>query len=258
MGCLSDLLASDLGIMKTLMLMAVLFGVGPLAAGDMDQNLVARWTFQDGSLKSDVGQFEFQEGNGGFVEPGKGSVTLVGPKVLSCAGLSSSLHPELQGNLTLWVRVKFEELPKDGELGVAGLQSGNEAGGWSSLIFSLLYRPMADDPVNAGLGFLARTQGTEELGVGRDLFQKVVPGEFVNVAIVFNGQNNSAAMWVSRSGIWAESKRENATLLENFDALLIGKLIAPGADTSMTFDEVRLYANSLDPSWLAEISAVED
>jgi hypothetical protein len=192
------------------------------------------------------------------VEPGKGSVTLVGPKVLSCADLSASSHPDLQGSVTLWARVKFEELPKDGELGVMGLQSGSEAGGWPSLIFSLLYRPMADDPVNAGLGFLARTQGTEELGVGRDLFQQVVPGEFVNVAIVFDGHRNSAAMWVSRTGVWAESKRENAALLENFGALLIGKLIAPGADTAMTFDEVRIYSTALDPGALAGISPEED
>jgi hypothetical protein len=242
--------------MKVFALLLAWMGAGTVLGGD--ENLLARWTFANGSLKSDVGAFEFQEGNGGFVETGKSSVTLVGPKVLSCTAISSASQPELPGSVTVWARVKFDELPQSGELGVMGLQSGVASGGWPALILSLLYRSMADDPVNAGLGFLARPQGVEELGVGRDLFQQVVPGEFVNVAIVFNGAANTAAMWVSRSGVWAESRREHAALLENFDALLIGKLITPGADTAVTFDEVRVYGAALNPSGLASITAVED
>lgn len=249
--------------MKTkllLLLLACLLGAGTLRAraGDMDQNLIARWTFKDGSLRSDVGDFEFQEGERGSLESGEGTVTLLGRKFLFCPEISSASQPDLQKSITVWARVKFNELPKEGELGVMGLQAGQGAGSWPALIFSLLYRPMSEDPSHAGMAFLARTPEAGELGVGIRRFQPVSAGEFIHVAIVFNSQTQTAAMWVSSTGQWAESKKPGAGSLDNFDAFLIGKLIMPGAETAVTFDEVRIYSTALDAQWLEEISVVEE
>lgn len=244
--------------MKRLTILAMFLGAGTAVADEVDENLIARWTFAGGALKSDVGDFELRESGGGILETGKGAVTLVGRKALSCPEISSTTMPELQKGVTLWARVKFDELPKDGELGVMGLQAGAEPGGWPALIFSLLFRSMSEDSARAGLGFLARAQGTEELGVGSDLFQTVEAGEFVHVALVFDGQANLAALWVNRTGQWVESKRPNAGMLESFGALLIGKLITPGAETALTFDEVRVYSAALEPGKLEAIRFIGD
>lgn len=239
-------------------LLACLLGAGGLLAGDMDQNLVARWTFKDGSLRSDVGDFEFQEGERGSLEANNGTITLLGRKFLFCPEISSASHPDLQKSITIWARVKFDELPKEGELGVMGLQAGQQAGTWPALIFSLLYRPMSEDPSHAGMAFLARTLEAGELGVGIQRFQPISAGEFIQVAMVFNSQTQTGAMWVSSTGQWAESRKPGAGSLDNFDAFLIGKLMMPGAETAVTFDEVRIYSTALDAQWLEEISAVED
>lgn len=230
----------------------------PILADDLEQNLIARWTFKDGSLVSDVGDFQFQEGGRGMAEPGDGTITLNDRKFLVCPEISSALHPDLRGSVTLWVRVKFDELPKERELGVMSLQADTSAGGWNSLIFSLLYRPMKDDAELAGMAFLARPQNAQELGVGAQRFQRVTTGEFLNVAIVFNGQTGTAGMWVSSTGQFVDSKQANAGELQDFQALILGKFFDPGAETAITFDEVRVYSTALDPQWLEEITPVKD
>lgn len=234
---------------------AVLGPVSFLSAGEMEQNLVARWTFKDGSLKSDIGDFAFQEAGRGSIEASQGTVTLLDRKFLFCPEISSTALPNLQRSITIWARVKFDELPKEGELGVMSLQASQEAGSWSSLVFAMLYRPMADDPTHAGLAFLGRPQGTTELGVGVQRFQPVSAGEFVNVALVFNGQTQTAGMWTSSTGQWVESKLRGAEALQEFAAFMIGKVVMPGAGTPMTFDEVRVYSTALDAQWLEEITA---
>lgn len=230
--------------------------LAPAQADALDQNLIARWTFKDGSLKSDVGDFEFQESARGTLAKPKGAVTLIGPKFLFCPKISAATQPGMRKNFTLWARLKFEELPKDGILGVMGLQAGQGAGGWKSLVCSMLYRPMAEDSTHAGLTFLARAD-SGEMGVGVQRFQKVSAGEFVQVALVFSARKQGGGMWVSRTGKWEESKRAGTAALVGFEALVIGKLFMPGAETSMTFDEVRVYSTALDAEWLEEITPVE-
>jgi hypothetical protein len=232
--------------------------IGPVSvlhAGDMEQNLVARWTFKDGSLRSDVGDFEFQEGGRGSLEAGNGTVTLPDRKFLFCPDISSSALPDLQKSITIWARVKFDELPKEGELGVMSLQTGLEAGSWSALVLAMLYRSMAEDPAHAGLAFIGRPQGTNELGVGVSRFQPVSAGEFINIAIVFNGKTQTAGVWTSSTGQWVESRLPGAELLQEFGAFMIGKMVMPGAGTPVTYDEVRVYSTALDPQWLEEITA---
>jgi hypothetical protein len=240
------------------LLASALWGTASLFAGDMDQNLIARWTFKDGSLKSDVGDFEFQEGGRGSLEAGAGKITLSDRKFLFCPGISAEALPELQNSVTLWARVKLDERPKEGELGVMGLQAGPAAGSWSDLVFSLLYRPMVDVPEHAGMAFLARPQNSQELGVGERRFQPVSEGQWFNVAIVFNGTTHSAGMWVSSTGQFVDTKLREASALQDFGAFLIGKLFQPGAGTPVTFDEVRIYSTALDAQWLEEITPVED
>src|SRR5687768_6108118 len=103
-------------------------------AANMDQNLVARWTFTGGSLKSDVGNFEFIEGGRGTIEMGNGAVKLLDRKFLSCPKLASAAVPELKKSITIWARVKFDEVPTEGDLGVLGLQTNSEPGTWPSIV----------------------------------------------------------------------------------------------------------------------------
>jgi len=226
----------------------------PAQAEAMDQNLIARWTFQNGSLKSDVGDFELQEGGRGAMEVGKRSVTLRDRKFLFCPEISSTALPELRKSVTIWARVKFDELPKEGDLGVFGLMVGQGAGSWRDFTFNLLCRSLPEDPAHAGLAFFARTEGGGEVGVGVRRYQPVSADEFVNVAIVFNSANRTAGMWVSSTRLWVESKVPADVGLQDFGAFLIGKLMAPGAETAITFDEVRVYSTALDAQWLEEIS----
>jgi hypothetical protein len=228
-----------------------------LLAGDMDQNLVARWTFKNGSLKSDVGEFEFQAGGRGTMDVGDGSVTLLDRKFLFCPEISSAAMPDLQKNVTIWARVKFDQLPDNADLGVMGLQVGQEAGSWQSLVFTLLLRSH-EGLEGAALAFFSRLRDGGELGVGVKRYQPVSAGDFVNVAIVFKGDTQTAGMWVSSTGQYVESKLSGPNELRDFGAFLIGKLMMPGAEVPITFDEVRIYSTTLDPQWLEEITPVKD
>lgn len=226
-----------------------------VCAANMDRNLVARWTFSGGSLKSDVGNLEFIEGGRGTIEKGNGAVKLLDRKFLSCPKLTSAAVPDLKKSITIWARVKFDELPTEGDLGVLGLQANSEPGTWPSIVFSLLCRVIPDDLSRSGVAFLARPQNTAEIGVGVQRYLPVVAGEFVDVAIVFNGQTGTAGMWTSSSGQWVESKLSGADSLQDFGGFLIGHVMMPGASSPITFDEVRIYSSALESQWLAEIKA---
>lgn len=222
-------------------------------AQGLDQSLVAKWTFKDGSLKSDFGDFVFDELGNGEVEAGATSVTLRGHKYLITPEVSSDKFPDLKKSVTIWARLKFDELPAENEANVFGFQAGQKAGDWADMVLSLVYRAPSPEISDPGFAFLAHTPDPKELGVGRSRMQPATAGEFMNVALVFDGVTGMASMWVN--GVFASSQPSSVPELVDFGSFGIGQLKAPGTPITITFDEVRVYSVALEPQWLEEISA---
>lgn len=232
--------------------MAGLLNAPLLRADDLEQNLLAKWTFKNGSLKSDVGDFTFVEGGRkGTLEPGDGSVTLRDHKYLIVPEICSATYPDLTKGVTIWARMKFDEFPAEHEANVMSLQAVPKDGSWDSITMALIYRGTDDGNSNPGLGFLAKLPNDAELGVGPSRFYPVSAGEFFNVALVFDGAAHRATMWVN--GHPVSSERRDAETLKEFAAFAIGSLTAQGFSCTVTFDEVRVYSTVLDPQWLDEI-----
>jgi hypothetical protein len=227
-------------------------GQGAVCA-DLEANLVARWAFQDGSLKSDVGDYSFAEGGQGTLEAGDGKVTLRGHKFLMVPEITSAALPDLAKNVTIWARLRFDTLPEKYEVGVIGFQDNASSGDWASMVFTMLYIALENNASQSGLAFHGLTQNGAEFGVGTDRFQTVKAGEFFNVAIVFNGESRTATLWVSTTGQTVQTNFD-ASSLQNFGGFGLGQLKAVGADCAITFDEVRIYSTALDASWLEEIT----
>lgn len=220
-----------------------------LWAEDLEENLVAKWTFKDGSLTSDSGQYTLTPGGTGVFEPSNGSVTLRGHKYLLTPDISAAKFPTLTKNVTMWARVRFDELPTETLVNAMGLLANPKAGSWDNISFSLIYQiPTAP----GGFGFLAKLAEGFDLGVGPARLTPVSAGETVTVAVVFNSSTHTASVWVN--GKLAPSKRPDAKTLKDFSAFGIGQLQSPGANCVITFEEVRIYSTALDAQWLEEIT----
>ena len=234
----------------------LLTAITQIQAADLDQNLVARWTFKGGSLKSDIGDFTLTDGGRGSSEIGDGQVTVRDRGYLLTPDINLAKFPELKHSVTIWARLKFEELPQEGMINLMGLLTAPDAGNWDAISLCLLYRGPDEQIVNPGFAFLARPSDGTELGVGASRMIPANTGEFINVAIVYDGAANSSSMWIN--GQLANSRRPGASQLTDFAAFAIGQLKSPGANIAVTFDEVRIYSTMLDENWLGEITPVAD
>lgn len=236
------------------------------SAGALDQNLVAKWTFQNGSLTSEVGGITLIEGGRrGSVETGENSVTLRDHKYLVTSEISSAKLPDLQDSITIWARLKFDKFPETGEGAVLGLMARPSDGGWRDYVFSLIYMGLPDKPVNTetgeqpmrpGLSFIGRMSDDSQTGIGVTRFQPVNLGEFVNVAIVFNAPGRTVSLWVNGSLVF--NKISASAQLKDFAAFALGPLTFEGNGFDVTFDEVRVYSTALDQQWIEEISTSEE
>ncbi len=229
----------------------------PARADDLDQNLVARWTFKDGSLDSDVGGFSFVEGGKtGTVDPENGSVTVRGRKYLVASDISVAKFPDLAKSVTLWARLKFEQLPPENVANIFGLQTVPGNGSWPSISFALIYRGPEPELANPGLTVLARLKAGTEIGVGPRRFVPVAAGEYFNAAVVYDSSTGTVNLWVN--GSLVSSKGASGLALQDFEALGIGQLSSPGVDVAVTYDEVRVYSVALDQQWLEEITPAKE
>lgn len=238
---------------------AVVSGFGSISAlaADLDQNLVAKWTFKGGSLDSQVGGFSFIEGGKkGTVEPEDGFVAVRGRKFLICPDISATKFPGLAQNVTIWARLKFEQLPPENVANILGLQVESGNGSWKAISLALLFRGVEPEIAEPGLTVLARLSPGTEIGVGARRFLPVTVGEFMDVAIVYDGSAGTVSVWAN--GTQVVSKGAPDIALEAFQALGIGQLMAPGTDVAITYDEVRVYSTVLDEQWLGEITATKD
>lgn len=229
----------------------------PLSAADPEPGLVAKWTFKNGSLTSTPGNFTLAPGRPGTPKPQKGTVTLSDRQYLITPEVSSEKLPVLTKSVTIWARIRMDALPSDYEINILSLQDSPDAGDWSSMIFSLLYRPVGGDVTQAGFSFLSRASNGTELGVGSSRFQPAPVGEFVDVALVFDGARNTAGMWVD--GVLVTSRHHDAVELQAFGGFGIGQLKSPGSVMgTTTFDEIRIYSRALDESALSKLKPTQD
>lgn len=246
-----------------LILQSALFAAGlafitsPLAAASPEQNLIARWTFTNGSLTDTPGNIALTPSDHGAPKSQKGAITLRDRQYLMTSEISSAKFPALTQAVTIWARIRMDALPTDYELNILGLQDMPEAGDWSNMVFSLLYRPVGGDVTQSGFSFLSRTANGTELGVGSSRFQPAPVGEFVDVALVFDGGLNTASMWVD--GVLVTSRHYDATTLHPFGGFGLGQLKSPGTIMGLTtFDEIRIYSRSLTEQELAALKPTQD
>lgn len=218
-------------------------------ADDLDQNLVAKWTFKDGSLVSDSGEYTFTAGGRGVLEAKDGAVTLRDHKYLVTPDISSSRLSNLAGGVTLWARLRFDEMPTETEVNVMGFLTTPKPASWSNITMALMYNVPT---IPGGFGFLLRSQDEAELGIGVSRLVPVSAGETVNVAVIFNGASHTGSLWIK--GKLVSSTRRESKNLKDFAAFGIGQLQTTGAKCVVTFEEVRIYATALDAQWLEEIT----
>lgn len=230
--------------------------VSPARADVLDENLVARWSFQSGSLESDVGDYAFSEAGRGSLKSQDGTVTLSGHKHLMVPEINSTDLPKLAEGVTIWARLRFDELPPKNEANVLGLQAVASDGSWDAITFSLLHRVDSKDASNSGIIFLAKLDNGTELGMGPSGKQPVALGEFINVAIVFDGANHRASLWINDHEV--TRKNRDAEQLQAFAAFAIGMLTKHNTSCTITFDEVRIYSTVLGSEWLEEIEPLSN
>jgi hypothetical protein len=228
-----------------------------LSAADPDQGLVAKWTFKNGSLTSAPGNIALSPIRPFTPKSQTGTITLSDRQYLVASALSSEKFPALTNGVTIWARIRMDTLPTDYEINLLSLQDTPDAGDWSNMVFSLLYRPVGGDVTQSGLSFLSRTSSGTELGVGSSRFQPAPIGEFIDVALVFDAGLNSASMWVD--GVLVTSRHHDADALKAFGGFGIGQLKSPGSIMGVTtYDEVRIYSRALGEKELGTLKPTQD
>ncbi|MET0262908.1 MAG: LamG-like jellyroll fold domain-containing protein [Rariglobus sp.] len=228
-----------------------------LSAAAPDQGLVAKWTFKNGALTSTPGNFPLTPSRPFTPKSQKGAITLSDRQYLIAPAISSEEFPALTQSVTIWARIRMDALPTDYEINLLGLQDAPDAGDWSNMVFSLLYRPVGGDVTQAGFSFLSRAATGTQLGVGSSRFQPAPVGEFIDVALVFNAGLNSASMWVD--GVLVTSRHHDATSLQRFGGFGIGQLKSPGSIMGITtYDEIRIYSRALSEKELTALKPTQD
>lgn len=248
-------------------LLAALLLVTSALRADPADNLLVGWTFNTGSLASDLGSM-----NATFAETGiggaqtttfnaDGTVSLGAGRQLVASAINSTALPSLAGGFTIWVRMSFDSLSSGSA--VFGLTNGTA--------------PLSDENKNTGrsatFGLITASSGSstayfygravDSLGGSIALspgsgFPTVTTGQqFFHIAIRVQdtGTNSSTySSWVD--GLTTSRTWQGGTYdLLAFESFSLGRLIG-AAGAAYTFDEVRIYDSVLSDARLAEISAV--
>ena len=118
-------------------LFVAMLAAAPMLRADYTDNLLVGWTFNTGSLASDLGSF-----NATFAETGigpsqtttfnaDGTVSLSASRQLVASAINSTALPSLADGFTIWVRVSFDSLSSGSAVfglinGTAPLSSDNK------------------------------------------------------------------------------------------------------------------------------------
>lgn len=219
---------------------------GSASAADI---LLARWTFSDGLLKSDIGGFtlrQVDDGNEPTLTLANGHAKLAPRALLVCEEINSMDMPQLAKALTLWARIRIDA-PTENDAFLFGLRDMEGIGNWRNMILAMLARP---EPANS-TGVFGRVSAGANIGSGPSSMVPVVPGRFVSVGMVFDGEKRELTYVVDGRSVSA--KHRDATALAEFTHLAVGRLKAEGL-VPLTIDELRVYSVALSPEWVAEIS----
>ncbi|MFA6959196.1 MAG: PEP-CTERM sorting domain-containing protein [Opitutaceae bacterium] len=235
------------------------------ARADYTDNLLAGWTFNNGTLTSDLGTLSggsavtfSQTGTGGNQTTtfnSVGTVSLGTGRMLYTTAINSTDYPSLLSGVTIWVRVQFDAtLAQTGIFGLLNTASAlTGAAGVNNYSAALT----VNDPTNRVGAFQGRTASSTPLGASSG--NPVIPASgFSDIAIRVSDSDPALGSLVSvtingvtKSLGWSGGSDD----LQSFAALALGR-IKTDAGTALTFDEVRLYSAYLTDMQLASISAV--
>lgn len=220
-------------------------------AANLDQYLVARWTFNDGSLKAEKGGYVLRTvvaGSDPLLTFENGQVRLGRGMLLVCEDISSATKPGLANEITIWARLRLDTAAPQAAF-LFGLRDLPEPGDWRNMVLAVLAR---DKPVDTTLAFSRFSSGAQ-LGSPSNS-TPITPGKFVSVAMVFDGMAKTVTYIVD--GRAFEVKHQDADRLGDFDNFAIGRL-KEAAAVAMTVDEIRVYSVAISPEWVADIAPVK-
>lgn len=222
-----------------------------IAASGLDQYLVARWTFNDGSLESDRGGHLLAKrdfGRASTLEFTDGAARLGPGALLLCETINSHAHPKLAEATTIWARVRIDE-PAQLDCFLFGFRDTAAAGDWKNMTLAAMSRPTPTDAT----GFFSVLKSGAQVASGSRVLP-VEAGRFVSIALVFDGAAKRITYLVDGTPVL--SGHREATSLGEFTNLAVGRLKA-AAGVAMTVDELRVYSVALSPEWVADIKAVK-
>lgn len=228
---------------------------------DYTENLLVGWTFNGGSLTSDLGSMSpitFSESGVGGSQTttfnADGTVSLGAGRLLVASGINDAALPDLADGFTLWVRMRRDTVGTNNAV-LFGLSSTTAAAaGFDNRSATLELSSAGSDTVR----FYGRTDGGATLARGSG-FSTIAVGEFVDVAIRVSDLGTNSSFfndWVNGTvlqGTWAGATAD----LQSIAALTLGRLNSNGG-VGLTFDEVRLYGAVLTDAQLLSISPVPE
>lgn len=250
----------------------MLFGVACLlgvvsARADYTDNLLVGWTFNNGTLTSDLGTLSggsaitFSEGGTGInmtttFNSADGSVSLGAGRMLYTSDINSTAYPELGNALTIWVRVRTDSLATDAVL--FGLVDATTPTSGTNARTATMSVASASGG-NGTVRFQGRTSEPSVVGRGSG-FSTISTGEFYELAIRVSDLGTLSSTysdWVSMngesgttlSGTWNGRDHD----LQSFASFALGRLNS-NATAALTFDEVRIYSAYLTDAQLALIT----
>lgn len=249
-------------------LLAAMLAAAPALRADYTDNLLVGWTFNAGSLASDLGSMNatFSEaGIGGFQTTtfnADGTVSLGAGRQLVASAINSTDLPSLGAGFTIWVRMSFDTVSSGSAVfglinGTAPLSDANK-----HIDRSATFGLITASAGSSTAYFYGQAENSEgaltALSPGSG-FPTVTTGpHYFDIAISVNdaGTNSSTySSWVAGFGTTSRTFTGGTLDLIDFESFSLGRLIE-AAGAAYTFDEVRIYDAVLSDAQLAQISAV--
>lgn len=247
----------------------VLFGMAasaPLARADYTNNLLVGWTFNHGSLTSDLGALAgsvtFSEAGAGgnqttAFDTTVGAVTIGSGRALVATAINSTAYPELLAGFTIWVRVTLNAVNSDVSIfGLVDATSPTATATHRSATFGLRSDGGTGSDGSRNVSFLGRTNQPAYISPGSG-WSNVTAGNTYDLAIRVNDNGSTGSTfsdWVNGVTVSRTWDGQNYDL-QAFQSFMIGRILQSGG-LSMTIDEVRIYDAVLTNSQLSQITTI--
>ncbi|MDR1284420.1 MAG: LamG domain-containing protein [Opitutaceae bacterium] len=222
------------------------------SASGLDHYIVARWTFNEGTLKPDVGGLELRRvavGREPTTTFADGAVSLGPGAALVCEEINAAVLPGLTRAVTLWARLRIDAPPAHDNF-LFGFRDQEKNTDWKNMTLAVLSRPA---PEHATSFFSVLADGSI-FSAGKQTLP-VEPGRFVSLAVIFDGASGTVTHLVDGRPV-SRQKRGATLSLASFSNFAVGRLKTAGA-VPMTVDEVRVYSIALSPEWADELEPVK-